>query len=135
MNLDYQYDKYAVVGTLSDERSSESSLSSSGLPSNSIFMASAEPFAPQSDTAVMQTAPMGTVTHGTFGDMYKDGPKLDSYTPLSSGSEMKSLNWTERGKDVSALVDCNCMQLYNFDCATPEEATSADMHIARRYNA
>lgn len=134
LNLDYQYDKYAVVGTLSDEKSSESSFSSSGLPSNSIFMASAEPFAPQSDTAVMQSAPMGTITHGTFGDMYKDGPKLDSYTPLSSGSEMKSLNWAERGKEVSALVDCNCIQLYNFDKAELLDTTSADWLVGRRYD-
>lgn len=133
LNLDYKYEKYAVVGTLDEAQGEESSIRA-GMPSKTIFIASAEPFNPQSDTAVMQTAPLGTVTHGTFGDMFKDGPKLDTYCALSSGVEMKSLNWTTRGEGMSAVVDCHCAQLYNFDKAELLDTTSSDWLVGRRYN-
>lgn len=106
------------------------------MPSKCVFIASAAEFVPASDTAEMQEAPLGTLTHGTFGDMFKDGPKLDTYCALSSGVEMKSLSWTTRGQELSTTpTECHCMQLYNFDRAEMADPTSSDMYVARRYNA
>jgi len=105
------------------------------MPSKCVFIASATEFVPASDTAEMQEAPLGTLTHGTFGDMFKDGPKLDTYCALSSGVEMKSLSWTTRGQELSTTpTECHCMQLYNFDKAELLDTTSSDWLVGRRYN-
>lgn len=100
---------------------------------NKIFVAKADDIQLEDKVKVGDEAHEDKIFFGALGDLFKDGPKLDAYTPLSAGVYMKSLEWTTRvPEEGEAIVSCRCMQLYNFDKAEADKQTSADLIIARR---
>ena len=144
LNLSYEYQKYAVVGTFgqgedsSGESGGEGGEGPGALLSKKILIASAAGFQQPENPVAMQEAPAEAILHGTAGDMFKDGPKLDSYTPVDADVYTKSLNWARRqkpGEDGETAVDCDCLQLYDFDrAAASNPQTSSDLYLARRYD-
>ena len=134
LNLQYDYQKCAVVGNIS--LSSSSSEENQNVLANKIFVAKADDIQLEDKVKVGDEVHEDKIFFGTLGDLFKDGPKLDTYTPLSAGVYDKSLEWTTRvpEEEDKAIVSCRCMQLYNFDKAQLLDITSADWLVGRRYD-
>lgn len=133
LNLQYDYQKCAVVGNIG--LSASSSEANQNVLANTIFVAKADEIQLEDNVKVGDEVPEDKIFFGTLGDLFKDGPKLDTYTALSAGVYMKSLEWTTREpEEDEAIVSCRCMQLHNFDKAQLLDITSADWIVGRRYD-
>ena len=97
IDLEYKYEKYAVVGTLND--GSADPPSGDSVLGHSIRVAQAGSYTPKADVVTGFEVHPSYVFSGTVGDLFKGEPKLDSYTPFNSQSRYRSLEWTNRGID------------------------------------
>ena len=133
LNLRYDYGKCAVVGSLG--LSAGQGGENQNVLANAVFVARADEMPLGDDVKAGDEAREDGIFFGTLGDLFKDGPKLDAYTPLSAGVYSKSLEWTTREpEEDEAAVSCRCLQLYNFDKAQQLDVTSADWLVGRRYD-
>lgn len=133
LNLRYDYGKCAVVGNIGP--SAVPGAENQNVLANAVFVAKADEIRLGDDVKAGDEAREDEIFFGTLGDLFKDGPKLDAYTPLSADVCNKSLEWTARApEEDEAVVSCRCMQLYGFDKARLLDVTSADWLVGRRYD-
>ena len=137
MDLSYDYQTYAVKGTLND--GSDEPPQGEALLVTSVKIAECPSYKAKAEAQEGDEAPPSDVFQGTLGDLFMGTPKLDSYTPIASGVRTSSLGWTTRGMDEhgekEGPVTCRCLQIKDFDVAEATSATaSSDMWLVRRFD-
>lgn len=137
MDLSYEYDKWAVTAQINDGQGEPPQ--GQAVVGTVIKIAECQKYVPVTDVKVGDEAAAQYVFNGTLGDLFRGEPKLDTYTPVQSGVEYKSLEWTTRAKDAEGKnmgeVDCHCLQLHNFDSAQAvDPVVSSDMYVVRRFD-
>ena len=128
LRLAYDYTEHAVLGTFGNTQS-QTGWNSDGILSRNVLVATATPFTPAAEDEIGATSPRDSVTHGTWGVLPKDGPKLDSYCPKDSVTTFNSLEWTDREGDT---VPDQCAQLYQFDQMETSSPDDEDDILVRR---
>ena len=137
MDLAYDYNAWAVRGTLND--GSADPPQGEAVLITSVKVAECPPYKAKADAQKGDEVPPSQIFQGTLGDLFMGTPKLDSYTPVQSGVTYSSLNWTKRGVDQDGAkmgpVTCRCLQIKDFDAAEGVSAqASSDMWLVRRFD-
>lgn len=134
LNLSYDNELNAVVAELANEPDEEAT-ENDPLVSKNIFIATAASFKPTNPSS-FDEANEKYMFYGTVGDMFKDGPKVDSTLEDIDGNANKSIEWKTKDTGESQTLDvgCNYLQLYNFDKNETTEQQLSDSILVRRYD-